>query len=119
MVENYNGIIQRAIKSFTIDERESWASVLPICTYLINNRPFENEKLSPMQIHFGVSFLQRDLLRPEQKELFKNCIPKHFWEQEDKSRKIIENEENSLLERRLNKQRKRQTKANVNKKVAI
>ena len=116
MVENYNGIIQRAIKCFTIDERESWANVLPICTYLINNRPFENEKLSPMQIHFGVSFLQRDLFRPEQKELFKNSIPQNFWEQEVKYRKIIEDEINSLLERRQNKQRKRQAIANINKK---
>ena len=83
-VELYNGILTRAIKSLSLAERESWADIIPVITFLLNNKLFFNENLTPSQIHYGVSLLRHDLFRPEQAKLFHSIIPPRFWELENK-----------------------------------
>ena len=114
-VELYNGILQRSLKTLTIDDREHWSDLIPLVTFLLNNRIFHNETLTPSQLQFGTSFLRHDFMRPEQETLFKNIIPKHFVETENKYKDILDDEINKFNDRRLRNLRLRQERINKNK----
>ena len=114
-VELYNGILQRGLKNLTIFERESWCDLIPMVTFLLNNRIFYNETLTPSQLHFGVSYLRHDFLRPEQKELFKSIIPKNFINANTHFKEIIDDEEQKFNERRIKNLKQRQARTNKNK----
>ena len=66
------------VKNLTLFERESWPDLIPLVTFLLNNRVFYNETLTPSQLQFGIAYLRHDFLRPEQKELFKSINPEKF-----------------------------------------
>ena len=114
-VELYNGILQRSLKNLTIFERESWADLIPLVTFLLNNRVFHNETLTPAQLQFGLAYLRHDFMRPEQKILFKSIIPKHFIDAESQYKEIIDQEEDEFLERRIRNLKNRQERTNKNK----
>ena len=92
----------------TIDDWEDWSDLIPLVTFLLNNRIFHNETLTPSQLQFGTSFLRHDFMRPEQETLFKNIIPKHFVETENKYKDILDDEINKFNDRRLRNLRLRQ-----------
>ena len=115
-VELYNGILTRAIKSLSLAEPESWADIIPVITFLLNNKLFFNENLTPSQIHYGVSLLRHDLFRPEQAKLFHSIIPPRFWELENKYQELIQQCEKEFTERRLDKTNNRREKINIKKR---
>ena len=115
-VELYNGILQRALKNLTIFERENWSDLIPLVTFLLNNRIFYNETLTPSQLQFGVKFLRYDFMRPEQRTLFQSLIPKNFMDAETTFSDIIDQEEKDFNERRLKNLKMRQERINKNKK---
>ena len=116
IVEIYNQIIQKGLKYLTLHNREEWENIVPITTFIINNRRFYSEKLTPTQLHYGIKFLRNDFLRPEQEILFKNIIPPKFWEESDKYHDIIDKIENEFTERRMKNLEKRQLRKNIYKK---
>ena len=54
-------------------------------------------------------------MRPEQETLFKNIIPNHFVETENKYKDILDDEINKFNDRRLRNLRLRQERINKNK----
>ena len=114
-VEVYNGILQRALKNLTLFERESWPDLIPLVTFLLNNRVFYNETLTPSQLQFGIAYLRHDFLRPEQQELFKSIIPKNFINAENHFKELIEEEETNFNHRRIENLKKRHDRTNKNK----
>jgi len=116
IVEIYNQIIQRGLKTLTLHDREKWEDLIPITTFIINNRRFYNEKLTPTQLHYGIKFLRHDFLRPEQEQLFKNVIPPKFWEESDKYHSLLDKIETEFTERRMKNLEKRQLRKNIHKK---
>ena len=114
-VELYNGVLQRSLKNLTIFERENWADLIPLVTFLLNNRIFYNETKTPSQLHFGMSNLRHDFMRPEQRELFLSLIPKNFLDSEKKYVDIINKEEEEFNERRIKNLKKRQERINRKK----
>ena len=114
-VELYNGVLQRSLKNLTIFERENWADLIPLVTFLLNNRIFYNETKTPSQLHFGMSNLRHDFLRPEQRELFLSLIPQNFLDSEKKYVDIINREEEEFNERRIKNLKKRQERINRKK----
>ena len=116
IVEIYNQIIQRGLKMLTLHDRENWQDLIPIVTFITNNRRFYSEKLSASQLHYGIKFLRHDFLRPEQSELFKSIIPPKFWEESDKYHDIIDKIEDEFNMKRMEKLKKRQNRTNKYKK---
>ena len=67
IIEGYNRLLQNAIKSLLNvqdDSTEHWPELISTATFLLNNRKFFNEQLSPAQIHWSSLNPRTQNIRP-------------------------------------------------------
>ena len=62
------------------DSTEHWTELISTATFLLNNKKFFNENLSPAQIHWSSLNPRTQNIRPEQQILNKSQVPYRFWE---------------------------------------
>ena len=118
LIEGYNRLLQNAIKALlNVQENstENWTELISTATFLLNNKKFFNEDLSPAQVHWSSINPRTNNIRPEQQILNKSHVPYKFWELEKKISPIFDKLETELNENRLSIQKKRQEMANKKK----
>ena len=93
IIEGYNRLLQNAIKAFLNvreNSTENWTELISTATFLLNNKKFFNEDLSPAQVHWSSLNPRTQNIRPEQQILNKSHVPYKFWELEKKISPIFD-----------------------------